>query len=140
MKIIITIETEENAKVEVVETQNEEQKTDNCISDYARFFDEVCSGWSKDPEYNLMFLRSQEQYANDLLRAKGHLFLNEVYDMLGIPRTKAGQVVGWCVKSPFYDGYVDFGINDERNSDFVNGNTNVALLDFNVVGNILDMI
>ena len=64
-------------------------------SSYARYFDESCSDWKSNPEYNLMFLRMQEQHANDLLRAKRHLFLNEVYDMLGIPRTAAGQQVGW---------------------------------------------
>ena len=67
------------------------------VSEYARFFDDGCAGWTKDPEYNLMFLRDQQRYANDLLKAKGHLFLNEVYDLLGIPRTKAGQIVGWTM-------------------------------------------
>ena len=50
------------------------------VSEYARFFDDGCAGWTKDPEYNLMFLRDQQRYANDLLKSKGHLFLNEVYD------------------------------------------------------------
>lgn len=117
----------------------------NVYSDYARFFDDGCTGWEKDSEYNLMFLRSQQQYANDLLRAKGHLFLNEVYDMLGIPRTKAGQVVGWVYNSenPVGDNFVDFGIyetNREKARDFVNGYERTILLDFNVDGNILDLI
>lgn len=58
-------------------------------------FDDTCRPWTKNPEYNRMFLREQERYANDLLRARGHLFLNEVYEMLGIARTKFGQVAGW---------------------------------------------
>lgn len=117
----------------------------NAISDYSRFFDEGCPGFTKDPEYNLMFLKDQQRYANDLLKAKGHLFLNEVYDMLGIPRTQAGQIVGWIYdeKNPIGDNFVDFGIYDmhkEANRDFVNGYEKVILLDFNVDGNILDMI
>ena len=114
-------------------------------SDYARFFDDGCTGWEKDSEFNLMYLKHQQNYANDLLRSKGHLFLNEVYDMLGIPRSKAGQVVGWVYdeKNPVGDNYVDFGIFDiykEGSRDFVNGYERTILLDFNVDGNILDLL
>ena len=80
-----------------------------------------------------------------MLRRKGHLYLNEVYDMLGIPRTKAGQIVGWIYdeEHPVGDNYVDFGIYDSnkpRVRDFVNGYERTVLLDFNVDGNILDMM
>ena len=114
-------------------------------SDYAKFFDEGCREWDKDPEYNLTFLKCQENYANDLLKSKGHLFLNEVYDMLGIPRTKAGQIVGWIYdeENPIGDNYVDFGIYDvykEANRNFVNGYERNILLDFNVDGDILSKI
>lgn len=114
-------------------------------SDYARFFDDGCKGWEKDSEMNLMFLRAQQQYANDLLRGRGHLFLNEVYDMLGIPHTKAGQIVGWVYDPDRtdIDNYVDFGIydvNKPKARDFVNGYERTILLDFNVDGNILDLI
>lgn len=117
----------------------------NVYSDYARFFDESCEGWEKDSEYNLYFLKAREAYANDLLRSRGYLFLNEVYDMLGIPRTRAGQIVGWVYDedNPLGDNYVDFGIYDinrEKAIDFVNGYERVILLDFNVDGNILDRI
>lgn len=117
----------------------------NAYSDYARFFDDGCTGWTKDPEYNLMFLKDQQRYANDRLQSKGSLFLNEVYDMLGIPRTKAGACVGWIFdeKNPVGDNFVDFGIYDmynERKRDFVNGYERTILLDFNVDGNILDLI
>lgn len=115
------------------------------ISDYAKFFDDGCIGWEKDPELNLVFLKKQQAWANELLRSKGHLFLNEVYDMLGIPRTKAGQVVGWIYdeKNPVGDNFVDFGIYDTNrleNVNFVNGYERTILLDFNVDGNILDLI
>ena len=114
-------------------------------SDYAKFFDEGCAGWTKDPEKNLFFLRRQQDYANEVLKAKGYLFLNDVYDMLGIPRTKAGQIVGWIYdeKNPIGDNFVDFGIydgNKETVRNFVNGYERTILLDFNVDGNILDMM
>ena len=114
-------------------------------SDYARFFDEYCAGWTRDPEFNLMFLRQQQSYANDKLKSQGYLFLNEVYHMLGIPKTKAGQIVGWVYdeSGKYSDNFVDFGIYDlhnEKARDFVNGREQSILLDFNVDGNILDMI
>ena len=117
----------------------------NTYSDYARFFDEYCAGWTKDAEYNLMFLRQQQNYANELLKTRGHLFLNEVYDMLGIDRTKAGNIVGWVYdeKHPVGDNFVDFGIyvlDNEKARDFVNGRERSILLDFNVDGDILSLM
>ena len=111
-------------------------------SAYARFFDESCPAWGKNPEFNLAFLRAEQQYATDLLRARGHLFLNEVYKRLGIKETIAGQSVGWIYdpENPVGDNYVDFGIYDvhrERNRAFVNGYERCILLDFNVDGDIL---
>lgn len=117
----------------------------NTYSDYARFFDESCTGWEKNSEYNLMFLRAEQNYANDRLKARGYLYLNEVYERLGIPGTKAGQIVGWVYNpdKPNGDNYVDFGIYDiarEKSRDFVNGYERAILLDFNVDGNILDLM
>ena len=114
-------------------------------SDYAKFFCEGCRGWTKDPDYNLMFLKDTERYLNDRLKARGHVFLNEVYDALGIDRTKAGNVVGWIYdeKHPNGDNYISFNIynmNSEAARRFVNGNERNILLDFNVDGPILEMI
>ena len=116
----------------------------NKYSDFARIYDAGCLGWDDDAEYNLMFLKHQQQHANDLLQSRGYLFLNEVYDMLGFPRTKAGQVVGWIYdeKSSDSDCFVDFGIYDlskEKARDFVNGYEKTIVLDFNVDGPILDL-
>lgn len=111
---------------------------------YSKFFDRMCSQWTKDAEANLMFLRCQQNYANDVLKQRGYLFLNEVYDMLDIPRTTAGQIVGWIYdpKNGDKDNYVDFGIyrNQEQNRDFVNGWEREILLDFNVDGEIYKLI
>lgn len=117
----------------------------NFYSDYARCYDDGCKGWVKDSEYNLMFLRNTQSFMNEKLRAQGYLFLNDVYDALGIPRSKAGQVVGWIYdeKNPNGDNFVDFGIYDlykEGSRDFVNGYERTIWLDFNVDGPILDLI
>lgn len=117
----------------------------NYYSDYARFFDEGCLGWTKNPEMNLYFIKQVQNWANDKLKAQGYLFLNDVYEELGIPKTSAGQVVGWIYDEtcPIGDNFVDFGIYDVRSEakrNFVNGYERNILLDFNVDGNILDYI
>ena len=136
-KVAVT-ETDENGKTK---TKKETIDVIDGYSDYARFYDDGCTGWDKDAEYNLMFLKAQQQYANDKLIAKGYLFLNEVYDMLGIPQSKEGQIVGWIynLENPTGDNFVDFGIydvNKENARDFVNGYEQTILLDFNVDGNV----
>jgi hypothetical protein len=116
---------------------------DDAPSMYARFFDEYSTSWSKEPEYNIVFLRCQQKWANDLLKARGHVFLNEVYDSLGIDRTTAGSVVGWIV-SRDSDNFIDFGLFADREGrgvrDFINGRNGSILLDFNVDGVIYDKI
>lgn len=116
-------------------------------SDYAKFFDSSSNAWEENAEYNLMFLKAEQNYANDRLKARGYLFLNEVYERLGIPPTKAGQIVGWVYDpdNPNHNGdnYVDFGLynlHKEKTRDFVNGYEEAILLDFNVDGPILDLI
>ena len=109
-------------------------ETDYGTSCYGFKFDEKCAGWSKYREDNLFFLKLIQENANSQLKAKGYLFLNEVYDMLGAPRTKLGQVCGWVYNenNPIGDNYVDLGI--DRNTE----DTNVFILDPNVDGCILD--
>lgn len=124
----------------VVETVNVASIDD--VSDFAKYFNKDCAGWSDNAEKNLFFLKRQQDFANELLEANGYLFLNEVYDMLGIPRSKAGQVVGWVYDKNVI-AKVDFGIytiNREENQQFVNGLEKNVLLDFNVDGNILDLL
>jgi hypothetical protein len=146
MSITIKIEIDgrEVVNQKVEETKKMESKS---YSSYAKFFDETSTYWSKDAEYNLMFLLQVQQHANNVLRSRysenkvGWLFLNEVYEMLGLPKTKAGQIVGWIYKENNTDGdnYVDFGIfNSDKNAKFVNGFEKSIILDFNVDGPIID--
>lgn len=108
-------------------------------SPYARKFNDGCINWKRSPERNLYFLRMMQAEANDALHARGHLFLNEVYDMLGFPRTEDGQLVGWLRGGED----VDFGIYTvfaKENEDFVSGYSPMAILDFNVDGLIYNKI
>lgn len=114
------------------------------LSPYARLFDECSKCWKSDRGYNVMFIHACEQQANAKLREQGHLFLNEVYDMLGIEPTKIGQVVGWVLGNG--DDFVDFGLFDENgiprptNMYFIDGSEPSVWLDFNVDGVIYDLI
>ena len=133
---------------ETVEDENGKKKTvkknikymDSTMpSEFAVIYDDGCAGWTKDPEDNKFFLIQQQRYANERLKRRGYLSLNEVYELLGFPSTKAGQVVGWLYncKDPNYKGddFVDFGLYNvdyEPNRDFVNGYERNIILDFNV--------
>lgn len=153
-KIDVT-ETDETGKTKKKKVSVDVVDNMDNVSEYARYFDSDTSKcWEKDPEYNLMFLKSQQQYANDKLVAQGYLFLNDVYNMVGLKESKAGQIVGWIYdpKNPEGDNFVDFGIHNtmiqgyvddyhmetisEERRDFVNGYRPSILLDFNVDGNI----
>ena len=118
----------------------------NGYSPYAQFFDVGNPYWEDDLSSRMMFLKAQEQYANDLLISRGYLYLNEVYENLGLNKTKAGQIVGWIYdpeNNDVGDNYVDFGIfnvNHRNCIDFVNGDCEAILLDFNVDGNIWDKV
>lgn len=101
-------------------------------SDYERIFDSESEYWHNEVQYNLLFLRTQQNYWNDVLRARGHVFLNEVLESLGFPHTPVGAVVGWTL-SGLGDGEIDF------NSEELVGIDTVSL-DFNVDGVILDKL
>jgi hypothetical protein len=131
----------------VQETENEggQPKTVKKYSvaeGYAKLFDSRNQNWNKTPEYNLLFLRCQQNYLNDLLKSRGHVILNDAYDALGLDRTTAGAVVGWVMGNG--DNYIDFGIWDDqmmdRLHDFVTGVEGAILLDFNVDGVVYELI
>lgn len=137
---------DEKGKEKIVKGGASEAYTDSC-SPYSKFFDETCFDWKRDADHNLTFLLHTQDYANKMLHAKGHIFLNEVYDMIGIKRTSAGQIVGWVYNSENGDGHIDFGIFNKQNAQFsdanrlfVNGYEQSVLLDFNVDGVIYDLI
>jgi len=111
-------------------------------SQYAVFFDSSSPQWRTDNSFNEFFLKSQQNYANQKLQMDGHVFLNEVYDMLGVPRTKEGAIVGWV--KDHGDDFISFDIYNPYNApygEFETGpSTESLLLDFNVDGIIFDLI
>lgn len=111
---------------------------------YAVFFQKGNPNWNPEPSYNFMFLKAQERYLNDQLVSKGVVLLNDVYDCLGVDRTTAGAVVGWVKGNPNGNGYIDFGIWDEKDMDrfhqFMTGAEESILLDFNVDGMVYEAL
>ena len=114
------------------------------LSDYARYFAYGDARAAEaNADYNSFFLKAQQELANHMLRANGFLFLNDVYEMLGIDKSLAGQAVGWVYdkeKDDHGDNYVDFGIQEvyRKRSDKPGDYEKVFLLDFNVDGSILE--
>lgn len=98
-------------------------------SKYARVFDSSCKDWNKDREFNVMYLKVQQNYFNDVLKTRGYVFLRDVYEYLGFPITKTSLFVGWYCDSTNADNYIDFGIH-------VTEDENKIELDFNVDGDI----
>lgn len=106
----------------------------------SRCFDETNDNWVKSAEQNLFFVRCQQKLANERLRIRGHLFLNEVYDLLGMEHTPQGAIYGWLWNSPVGDNFVDFMIFEVGNERFVNLHERSVWLDFNVDGVIYNLI
>lgn len=136
---------DENGKESTVNKTVEVVDPNTAHSLYSVVFCEGNTGWTKNAELNKVFLIQQQNWANDRLRLRGYLTLNEVYEMIGAPTTAYGQIAGWVYTEDcsIGDNFVDFGIfdvNNEKACDFVNGRERSIILDFNCIGNILEYI
>lgn len=115
------------------------------LSPYARIISEESSNcWDTSEDYTSENLQAVQLWANRRLERKGHLFLNEVFDQLGLSRTREGAVVGWIKNSEIGDGYVSFGDFDSSiyrvpSDDYSRVDSNF-IVDFNVDGMIWDKI
>jgi hypothetical protein len=108
------------------------------MSMYAQCFDQLNENWEPNQEYNFHFLRCQQEWANQRLRARGHVFLNELYEALGFDHTKEGAIVGWVYGNG--DNYIDFGLSGPHAAYFMTGDEKSVWLDFNVDGPIWNLI
>lgn len=129
--------TEEKTKIEKAEVRTGEPVWD-C---YTRIFDESNPNYKRGPGYNKNFLIGVQKQANDKFHMQGHLFLNELLDMLSFPRTPEGAVCGWVEGNG--DNYVDLGIFDScyrPKADFINGYEQSVIMHFNCDGVIYNLI
>jgi len=111
------------------------------------FSEQTATQYKRSYDMNLNFLRTIQRYANDLLIVRGHIFMNEVLDDLGLPRTPAGAVVGWVKghnpHNPNNDEYVSLGLDDPINEEKEDAHEAMVQpwhIEFNVDGNIYDLI
>lgn len=109
---------------------------------YERVFDVRCSSWCNNDDYNLMFIKSKQDWFNLLLSRDGTVFLNDVYQELGFPKTKAGQMVGWSNKGNNLsrDGAIIFKIEKIRSDHYGPNEASAFIIDFNVDGVIYDQL
>lgn len=129
----------EDGTEETVKSYTDE--ADGVHSPYDLIFDEMIDRWEADAHYNKMVLTQIESQANNVLRNRGYLFLNEVYHMIGRYSsgesiyTPQGQIVGWLYdpNNESLQNCVKFGL------DKMQGDRSVVL-HFNVDGPIIDKI
>lgn len=110
---------------------------------YSRVFDSTNEHWKSDSDYNYIFIENQERYFNDILKSRGHVFLNEVYEALGFPHTKEGSIVGWVFdtsEGTNAKNYIEFAIYDEQWFMEQDSVYSSIVIDFNPDGVIYDLI
>lgn len=108
-------------------------------SAFSRVFDANCPNFKNSAELNRLFLQCQEAYANHLLTARGHVFLNDVYDQLGFDRTSPGAIYGWVRNGD--QGYINFGMYEAVNTYPIHAfDLKAVVLDFNVDGVVYHLI
>lgn len=112
-------------------------------NDYVRTFDSSNQLWRNDTIlYNYFFLKSQQNFFNQRLQVRGHVFLNEILIALGFDPTPVGSVVGWVIPG----NGITFGIfaNDTTASTNITEQATVGVkeirLEFNVEGVIVNEI
>lgn len=134
---------DENGNATTIKTVVQDTKKKNSPYEFDFNAKTAPGNWEANTDYNLMFLRGIQNWANDLLNSRGHVFLNEILDGLGMPRTREGAVVGW-IKGCGGDDFIDFGISEfyyaDEYSDVQDGYLKNIHMNFNVDGIIWDKI
>lgn len=86
------------------------------------------------PEHNVSFIRIQEQLMTDMLRSKGYLFLNDIYDRFDLPNTAAGQICGWMIDHDKSDDFVEILETPMHDG------SGAFMLDFNIAGPVFELL
>lgn len=90
------------------EKTTSEDVADNIVSLHGEWFKNSDNYVRDDHDYNLQFIDSIEATLENRLFTRGYITLNEVYDKLGFPRSRAGAMVGWTTSS-----HSAFGLDTE---------------------------
>lgn len=113
------------------------------IEDTIVIFDEYCSSFAENNVVNASYLKGVLQMANHKLQNScDPVFLNDIFEMLGLPKTKMGCRLGWAKENG--DEYISFGkdcdifIRDCAKHLYDDVSPVGVMLQFNV-GGIVDM-
>ena len=129
-----------------VKEDNDTSSPINDVPDdpFDRLFCESNPNFEKDPNRNMFWLDQKLTYAQYLFDRDGYLYLNDVYDLLGFNKTRAGQVYGWIKYKDFneakahgHKNIISFGHNVDDNygycnKRFVEGCESAVWLHFNI--------
>lgn len=140
--------TEENIRHAVTRTEEEDTKdvvdedSFRKINRFSRFFAQGhTTEWTQDDNYNLMFIKGQEEYANQRLRTRGYMFWNEVLEALGFDPVPEGQYLGWVYDrdpNSNSDDRIDFRTREVFRQNEDGQYEKTIILDFNVQGDIIN--
>ena len=132
----------EDGKKKTVKKITRTVSTDKNLG-FSRYFDRetAIEAYENDHDYNMMFVKAQQEIANHQLVAYGYLNLNDVYALLGMKRSAAASNVGWVYdkNDPEYQEYIDFGITELFRTGEDGEPEPVIFLDFNAKSNILEI-
>lgn len=59
-------------------------------------FDQTNPHWVEEASHNEFFIQNTENVFTEVLKARGHLFLNDILTYLGFTLNQAGQLMGWA--------------------------------------------
>lgn len=98
-------------------------------------FNSFNANWQKNMEYNLFFLKSVQDSLNDMLKVRGHVFLNEVYEALGFVHTAEGALKGWIYNDN--NTIIDLGVytGGTNIDEYYKGECTSIMLNINVEDN-----
>lgn len=118
-------------EVKTAKTKKNAIASSDADDPFARVFEQGQSEvWDDDPIVNRNALALRMQYLNDRLRARGYLFMNDIYEALGFPATSAGQDYGY-LWTPDCQDVIDFGMNHRASDDLDETETRMDLLTIN---------
>lgn len=83
-------------------------------------------------EFNKVFIKNCEKYANERLKNDGYFFLNDLLDALGLKKTKRGQFDGWIYDEldSEYKHEVQIKIKEENGEIIINTNEEKDIIDY----------
>lgn len=145
------IKDKDGKETKVKEVSRDKNSKYDTHGDITRIFDEINAPgtYSRDAYANRAFILGVEQWANNRLVTRGYVYLNEIYEKLGVPESDAGHHLGWVYKDHSTDDLMEHhnrilisfvGYDGQPAKDFENGLEPSVILDFNVDGYIDNQI